>query len=107
MRPLAEELAAIVAQDCNLKLVTVVCPKCKVTAGILPVSIAWHSRCGGVRMVPTDPEAAARMAKQAGQRRRMRDYMRRRRDRAKHLTNGAKTGRLDGSAEAPRPEGIP
>lgn len=96
------KVAAAVAEDRRLGLVTVRCPRCGITAGVLPGSATWHAHCGGVRMVPVDPEGAARMVQQAGQRRRMRGYMRRRRGRAKHLTNGAEISHSDGSAEAPR-----
>jgi hypothetical protein len=51
----------VIAPDLNgTGLILVACPTCGITAGILPTSTAWHIRCGGVRMTPTDPTAATR-----------------------------------------------
>lgn len=56
-----EALAVLVEQDRKLGLVTVACPKCGITAGVLPNSGTWHPPCGGVRMRPADPAIAKRM----------------------------------------------
>ncbi len=37
----------LVAQNLSLGLLTVQCPRCGVTCGILPDSVAWQARCGG------------------------------------------------------------
>lgn len=98
------EVAATVAEDYRLGLVTVACPKCGTTAGILPASIAWHAKCSGVRMLPVDPEAAAAArarAKATARKRRWR--LRTSGAHQKRRHSGAKTGQTEGSAGAPRP----
>ncbi len=60
--------ADLIAVDQALGLVTVRCPRCERTCGVLPGSATWHARCG-VRMVPVDPESAARLQKRARERR--------------------------------------
>ncbi len=90
----------VVEADQRLGLVTVRCPRCGRTVGILPGSAAWHARCGGARMRPVDPEAAAKLRR----RRKMRGYMRRRRTR-RGLTNGAENRLLAASEAAPRVKG--
>ncbi len=86
------------AADQALGLVTVACPKCGVTCGVLPGSDAWHGRCDGARMLPVDPTSAARLLANARQRRwRRQDPLRPSTFQAK---NPASTGGLEGSGEA-------
>lgn len=59
------QMSDMVQQDSALGLVTVICPKCGCTAGVLPGSDTWHSRCDGVRMEPVDPQRAEVMRKRA------------------------------------------
>jgi hypothetical protein len=61
MRHSPEALAAMVKEDLRQGLVTVMCPKCGITAGVLPNSDTWHAPCGGIRMRPVDPQAAQRL----------------------------------------------
>lgn len=57
-----EELTTLIAEDRELGLVTVACPKCGVTAGVLPSSDTWHATCdGALRMLPASSEGAKRM----------------------------------------------
>lgn len=51
-----EDLATMVAQDRALGLITVACPQCGITAGVLPNSDTWHAPCFGARMQPVDPK---------------------------------------------------
>jgi len=93
--PILSSPSTCVKDDHAAGLVTVACPRCGITAGILPGSIAWHSRCQGVRMVAVDPASATQMRDLARKRRYMQGYMRRRRaasrGSASVLTFGPKT----------------
>ncbi len=83
----------IVEADRLLGLVTVRCPRCGLTAGILPSAVAWHARCAWARMRPVDPSAATRLRN----RRKKRLYTRRRRERIRRgVTNGAENRALAG-----------